>query len=444
VRETSDTRPPRVEQAFELLPALDVLAPLGASVLAASEPDPEAHWSASQPYLTLGKWRVDAAELRRLLPTVIQEVGRHVASLYDSYATALEAQRRGDLSSVVEALSSAGEREELFGRARQARAWYDAALGVAETLVGRRPEIEVLLAIGGLESTRGRLGDAARAYQRALALAGPEGDAASLLTACLGLGDASLAQGSRESAAAWYERAETLVPSAGDERSTARLERQQGLLARSRGDWTGARRYFGRARRRLARLNDASSVARVLVCEGRVASEQGSKREALATLTEALAWARELRVEDPELEVEVRLRLAELHLSVGRQLEAEDEMRRAEAVAIGGTMLAWLVRIYTRMGVARGAARDGGGFVFFEQALELCRRLGHPPLLEARVFRAYGEFRSRLGDHDEARAYMRRAAVVVEAEREALRPPQEWEARLPGSGAVPVLEGRRH
>jgi len=96
-----------------------------------------------------------------------------------------------------------------------------------------------------------------------------------------------------------------------------------------------------------------------------------------------------------------------------RLLEAEEEMRRAEELAVREGPPSWLVRAYVMMGEARAHARDENGFVFFEQAIDLCRTLECASLLEAAAYRAYGDFREALGDAEAARACFERAAEIL-------------------------------
>src|SRR5213075_270726 len=58
----------------------------------------------------------------------------------------------------------------------QAHAWYKQALGLAEQLRDRQPEMEALCNLGRLETARGYLDAGARAFQRSLALAEAEAD----------------------------------------------------------------------------------------------------------------------------------------------------------------------------------------------------------------------------------------------------------------------------
>ncbi len=112
--------------------------------------------------------------------------------------------------------------------------------------------------------------------------------------------------------------------------------------------------------------------------------------------------------------------LAELDLEAGRLLEAEAELRRAEQAAIAGNGIRRLAYIYTLMGRLRGAQGDETGFVFFEQAIELVRALPGSVVTEAQVYLAYGLFRSRLGQQDEARAYLERARELFDSLGEAV------------------------
>jgi tetratricopeptide (TPR) repeat protein len=115
------------------------------------------------------------------------------------------------------------------------------------------------------------------------------------------------------------------------------------------------------------------------------------------------------------LELAIRLGLAELLLEANRFLEAEEEMRRAEQVAIAGNFTQRLVQVYTLMGRLRGRQRDETGFVFFEQAIELCRTLERSPTAEGQVYLEYGLFRESVDQMDEARAYLERAREIFAA-----------------------------
>jgi tetratricopeptide (TPR) repeat protein len=115
----------------------------------------------------------------------------------------------------------------------------------------------------------------------------------------------------------------------------------------------------------------------------------------------------------------VRLSLAELHLEAGRLFEADEELRRAEQIAIAGNLMGELVRVYTVMGKLSGRRLDETGFVFLEQTIELGRALARALATEAQECLEYGRFREALDQRDEARAYLERARDLFDAAGEA-------------------------
>jgi len=319
----------------------------------------------------------------------------------------------------VLALLGAGRLEEEVGRHTQARTWYEVALRVAETLQDRRPEVEALHALGYVCLALGEYSAGARHFQRSLALAEAEFDQAGATAASEGLGDVALAQGQWGGAQAWYSRGLRLAEAASDAPRAGRLERQLGVLARKQRDLAAAGDLLRRARERFEAAGLADEMAGVLNEQGRLDAHLGRYTAASAAYREALAWAQRAP-RDARLELSIRLNLAELDLEAGRLLEAEAELRRAEQVAIGGHVIRRLAQIYTLMGRLRGAQGDETGFVFFEQAIELARAVEHSVATEAQVYHAYGQFRSRLGQQDEARAYLERARELFDSLGEAV------------------------
>lgn len=411
--------PVRVEKALGLLPDLEALDPLRALIVSISRPDERALWSSSGPYLTLGKRGVHPDEVRRRMQQAFHRIVGHLQALYREYVDALEAQQRSDPAGVVAALLRAGRLEEGVGRFTQAQLWYDVALQVAQGLQDRRPEVECLRALGHASLALGKNADGARHFQRALALAEAEFDQAGATAACEGLGDAALAQGQWAGAQAWYGRGLRLADAAGDGSRAGRLERQLGVLARKQGDLAAAGDFLRRARERFESAGSADEMARVLNEQGQLDAQLGRHGPAAAAYREALAWSQRA-TRDAGLELSVRLNLAQLDLEAGRLLEADAELRRAEQVAIAGNAMHRLVQVYTLMGRLRGVQEDETGFVFFEQAIELAKALDRSLATEAQVYLAYGLFRSRLGQQDEARAYLERAREIFDSLGEAV------------------------
>jgi len=408
-------RPPvRVEQALRILPELEVLAPLRAVLVGAARADDLAQWGPSGPYLTLGKRGVRPEDLRTEIPKAIQRVAAHLAALYEHYIEALEARQARDGAGTVSALLRAGEREEAVERLAQARAWYEVALTVSEELQDRRPEIETLRVLGHLGLRQGRYGVAARAFQRSFVLAEAEFDQAGAIAACQGLGEADMTQGEWRGARAWFARGLRLAEAADDEAGIGAIEHQIAILALREGDLNGVDDHLSRAYSRFEKVGDSVRLAEALNTRGLLEAGLNRFGRAASAYREALAWVRKGQP-NPGVEVSIRLNLAEMYLLTDRALEAEEEIRRAEELAIGENLPRRLIEIYSLMGKLRGQQGDETGFVFYEQAIELCRTMDCPPALEGEVYYGYGLFRGKLGNREEARAYLERAREIFES-----------------------------
>jgi len=232
----------------------------------------------------------------------------------------------------------------------------------------------------------------------------------------VGLGNAAFERAEWSGARAWYSRALRVTEAGSDRLRLGMIEHRLGLLDRRQGDLAAADDHLQRARECFETLNGGAALemARVLDAQGELDSARGRPERASGSFREALAWVRRDQ-HDPGLDVTVRLHLAELLLETGRWLEADEEMRRAEQLAITSNQTRGLVRIYTLLGTLRGRQADETGFVFFEQAIALCRALEGPPIDEARVYHAYGRFRQVCGSADEARAYLERAREIYQS-----------------------------
>ncbi|MFN2570649.1 MAG: tetratricopeptide repeat protein [Gemmatimonadales bacterium] len=349
--------------------------------------------------------------LRARVPQVLNHVAGRAAVLYDAAVDALESEQNGDVSQAVRALVRAGEYEERGMRYSQAHAWYRQALTIAEQLRDRQPEMEALCHLGRLEAARGYLDEGARAYQRSLALAEGESDNEHAAGACQGLGDVLLAQSQWAGAEAWFTRG--LQCATSNRALSAGLTLGLGQAALRRGDFDVAAARLQRALESFETTGDTPGVIRTLLARGLVEGAQGKKAEVLASYREALSRL-PMAGGDPVLEILVRLRLADLYLDLGRLPDADDEARRAEDLAITQQQPASLVRVYIMMGKLRARQGDDTGFVFYEQAIELCRG-GEPSRpLEAAVYREYAQFRITMGDRHEARAYLERARELLQ------------------------------
>lgn len=404
---SSTARALRVEQALRLLPDVEDLAPLRGSVVSLSSSRRDAR-AAGEPNRTIGKRTLNPTALRSEVTQLLGRVTRRMTVLYDAAVDALESEQNGDRSRAVRALVRAGEYEERGLRYAQAHAWYRQALGIAEQLRDRQPEMEALWHLGRLEATRGDLDEGARAFQRSLALAEAESDHERAARACQGLGEVLFAQAQWTGAEAWFNRGRQYTKTEGALAGSLALG--LGQTALWRGEVPAAAEWVARARRCFDAAGDVAGVIRSLLARGLVEAAQGRSDEVLNTYHEALARL-PVSDADPVLELTVRLRLAEFYLEQGRLLDADDEARRAEDLAIAKQQRGALARAYVVMGKIRERQRDESGFVFFEQAIELCRSGEPARRLEAEVYREYARFRTTMGDLEEARAYAELARI---------------------------------
>lgn len=402
----------KVERALGILPPLEAIGPLRALILASSAPDEETRWGSAAAFLTVGKWSVSTDLLRRGIPQLVIKIGAHLSTLYAHYADALDAEEEGDPSQAAAHLLAAGRLEERVGRYRAAIGWAEVSLGIAEGLNTRKGEIETLIFLGRVARAQGLLSAAARHYQRALALAEAEGDPLGCIDASEGQGLVALAQGQLQGAAAWLGRAERLADGEEHEVGRARVIRELAQVAVRRGELDGAMERLATARAIFDRRGEQVEMALTLDAEGRLFLAQGKHAEAIAAFREALAWVQRAGG-DPRTACGIRLHLAELYLALERMSEAEEEMRLAEKLALGHDLGRRLIQIYTRLGALRGRQGSEMGFVFFEQALALCKVLEPIPTLEAEVYHQYGLFKSNLGRMDEARAWLERARELL-------------------------------
>ena len=402
----------RVEQALRVLPDLEALAPLRALLLS-SAPAVQSTWANAGQNLTVGKREVAPAEMRQRMGTVFKQITDHLSQLFEAYVGALECLERESPGEAVANLLAAGALEEHVGRLQQARAWFGVALDIAEGLPSRRPEVEALLSLGRLNVFLGYYEEAARCYQRCLVLAEAEFDQAGAIDACMGLGTVATEQAVWAGGHAWFARGLRLADASRDERRAAQLHHGTGELARRQGDFTLANNSLQQARERFEALGDAHEMARVLLTQGLLEADLGLAARAASAYREALAWTHR-SAPDAGLEVFIRLNFARLHLRERRYLETEQEIRRAEQLAVANNLTRRLVQICTLFGRLRGEQGDENGFVFFEQAIHFARMLELFPVVEAQVYHEYGNFKLLLGHAEESRGYLERARELFE------------------------------
>lgn len=398
-------RPLRVEQILRLLPDIDAMAPLRASVVSTSQVG-----TAVEPYLTVGKRFVEATDLRELVPMAVARFTKHLVELYDAAVEALEAMERSNLAGAARALLRAGKREEGVGRDTAARAWYEIALQVSEELRDRRPEFEALRRLASLEAAHGSLEESARLYQRSLVLAEAELDNESAALACQGLAQVALARGADKGPEAWFTRG--LQFARDHPRLSALLTIGLAEVACQRGDQAAAETALRAASETALEMADSEGQARLHNAWGLLDVERGQHADGLLHYQEALALTRS-GDRNLRLEMEIRRNVCNLYLDWGRLPDAEDEIRRAEEMAISHNLTRDLAHIYILIGKVRGRQGDETGFIFFEKAVELCRGREPSPRIEAEAYVEYGRFKEELGEREEAPAYFERAREIL-------------------------------
>jgi tetratricopeptide (TPR) repeat protein len=404
----SDASPQiRLEEALRLLPNLDSLAELRESLVRRSRLR-----SASEPEATLGKREIHAVDLQPLLRDAVEQSTGHLTRLYEVAIDALNSLQRLDHPSAVRSLLQAGEFEEHVGRHSEALQWYRHALEIARPLRERQPEIEVLCHVGRLQMRRDRFEEAARCFQRALALAEAESDAEHAALACQGLGDLALAQSRWPGAEAWFKRG--LHHADGNGRCKGGLLLSLAEAARHRGEHDTALRHVLIAWEKFESIADGLGMARVLNESGRLHRLRGHLEDASTLHQQALAQLRRIGGNLP-LEIAIRLDLAQLYFDWGRLGDAEEECRQAEKAAIAGNRTRELAQCYLLLGRLRAESGHDSAFIFFENAIALCRGREPLPRLEAEVYLEYGLSRQALGDEEESRAYVLRARELLES-----------------------------
>lgn len=402
----------KIDEALRVLPVVEALGPLRA-VLLSHATSSGAAWDSEAAYQTIGRRDVAPKEVRSHLDALIPRARDHLAELWSRYLAALEHLDAGEGGRAVDELLRSGHLEQAAGRTAPAREWYTSAIVVAERLPERRPELDALLARGRLSLFLGYYEDSARDCQRAFAIAEAEFENAAAIEAAKGLGDVSVERGAWAGAQVWYVRALRLAEAAGDAAWIGRVQHAHGDLARRRGDTGAAIEALHTAQECFEQLGDTHEIARVLATQGLTHAQAGLHARASAALLEAVAWLRR-GPPDHALDAFIHQQVARVYVDQRRYLEADEELRRAEAIAIGAALTRRLAQVYAMLGRMRGLQGDETGFVFFEQALTLTRGLDPSPLVEAQVYHDYAHFKHQFGQHEEAAAYLDLARKIFE------------------------------
>lgn len=399
-----------VERALALVPLGDEFLPLSDALIGASHTDREKLWARSGTYSTVGKRVLDADRLAALVPAVVTRAQERMERLFALVIDAVRLQGEGDAAGAARALVRAGEVEEGERRLEQAQQIYTLALEVSRDLRDKEPEILALRRLGRSSRAAGRLDEAWEWYQRSHRLSVAQGDDAGQAVACQGLGNVCDDRGERPEARAWFERGLEIARRLNDPDVEWPFYTNLSVLAMLEGKLPLAERLLDRARERIEASGAEDPLLYWLNNRGLLLVECGEELAAEGVFREALA-----RGPGPDWEVTLRVNLGGALVPQDRLLEAQDEARRAEEIAILNRFVPDLVDVYLLLGSVARAQRDEEGFVFYEQALRVCRERGLPRKTEAAILHDYGVLHARCNRPSEARAYLEAAGEIYRA-----------------------------
>jgi len=398
-----------VERALALVPDAEEFLPLSEAVIGSSRVDRDKRWARSAAYATVGKRVVDPARLAAMIPSLVERSQERLQELYDRILEAIRHEQSGDLEAAAQALVRAGEVEEGGGRLEKAERIYRMALELSSDLREKGAQVVALRRLGRTARAAGRLDEAWEWYERSHQLAVDQMDLAGQAVACQGLANVSDDRGERGRAREWNERGLEIARGLRDAALEWPFYSNLSVAAIQQGELAEAEALLARARERIEATGGGDSLF-YLNNRGLLLTEHGDLEQAEAVFREALA-----RPLDALWEVVVRVNLGEVLLRRGRLFEAQEEARRAEEVAVVHRRIPDLVSVYGLLGGIARARADEEGFVFYEQALNVCHEHGLPRKDEAAVLHGYGLLHAACGRPGEARAYLDAAREVYDS-----------------------------
>jgi len=397
----------RVEGALALIPDLEELLPFTDALIGTSHPDAEKRWARSGAYATLGMRVVDPARLAEMVPRLAERMRERTERLFALVLEAVQQQEAGNPGGAAEVLVRAGEAEEEERQLQKAEKFYSLALEIARDLRRKAPQILALRRLGRVTRTAGRLDEAWGWYHQSYTLSVDQMDLSGQIIACQGLGNLCDDRGERVSAQEWYERGLALAAGIDDPALTWPFYSNLSVLAMFRGDLAEADALLAQARSCFEAIGDPGLMFFWYNNRGLLRLESDAPAEAEEAYRDALG-----RGPDPFWEITIRGNLGQALLRQGRLFEAEEEARRAEEVAILHRYIPQLVDVYRLFGDISRERGDEEGFVFFEQALEVCRERGLPPVHAAGVYHGYGLLLRACHRPAEALAYLDQARAI--------------------------------
>lgn len=388
----------KIDAALKAIPDTDDLAPLREALLSASRADGGLAWGSAEAYATIGVRAADPAALESQIGALADRVRRRVEGVMRHTVRALAALERGDAAEAARHLVAAGEVEEGERRLHEAQRFYERALEVGRKPRERAAEGLALRRLGRIARAMGQWERAAERYREGYDVAVAQRDGMGAVVACQGLGNVHVDQSHWSEARQWYLRGVERCPARPPTAEYVHLCVGLSVVERRQGDLDAAAEWLARGEANAAGLGDGLMAyvdhgwGRLHLARGEAADAEGAFRRAL---TRAL---------DPVARVAVLVGLSEPLLRQGRTREAFGAARDAEALAIHTRAVPQLPDVYRALGAAAAERGDAEAFVFYEQALEVCRDHGLPAWEAAATQHHYGKFEARRGDSEAAAA----------------------------------------
>ena len=399
-----------VHDLSRLLPDLEELDTLRASLSGLALPDPSRQWSRSSSFSTVDGRVVTPPGVEDAIAEAERALHARVEGLFAALRPLLHSFWKGDEEGTAYQVIALGEREEAEGRLGGARRCFETALELSLPLADRGPQILALRRLGRVSRALGALTEAASFYARSFELARDAGDDAGAVIAQTGRGNVQAMQGHFAEAEQSYRAALLHAESVGEHGGLgleiAQLYNNLAMVISRQERDEESESWFQRARAAWREIDSPADLAVCLHNHALLHLRSGRTEAARRELEEAV----ELDA-GTATRAAIAVDLAECHTRLGSLGEAERWARRAEEFAIVSRSTYALGHLYLGLGTLARARGETHALVFFEKALEIARRCEYP-LLEAETLLDYALLREVEGGTEEAVAYLERARDI--------------------------------
>lgn len=392
----------RLDDLRDLLPDIEVLAPLLDEVAGTAIPDAHRRWAASGELETLGRRLVQPDELEARIPLLVEAARARAEALYTGTAAAIRALSEGDVPQAAHLLLEVASQEESRQAPGPAYAYAMAAHRLVQGLRDRTLSTLALRRAARAARGEGRLAEAAALYERAWSQARDGGDLDGGIVSAIGRGNVAVDRGLWGEGEHWYQEAARMLGPGHDARPERwHIHQNMGIIRREQGDLDGCAEALERAGALAEVLGDPMAQVEVNNGWGQLLAARGDRAGAIARFRSALEAAR--RLEDPRAQATVAVNLSEVLLEEGRLLEAWEAAREAESAALSGRVPTRLPEVYRLLGRLSQEGDTDHAFVFFERALTVIQERHLPEYERALTLHAYGDVRRRSGERMAAR-----------------------------------------